>query len=374
MNKLFWALAIVSFSLFIVGNAGATMYTITDLGVLGTGTASYAMGVNTSGEVAGYAYYTTGTSAPHAVIWNNGGVMTDISGSLAAVNSRAFSVNDSGEVAGYLASPQHGFLYFNSSTVTDMSTLPGELNGASSRPTCVTDGGMVAGGGGTNGYGFVYNGTTSYSVGNLGGGNCSTWAVNDSNVAVGASMQGGIDPTTYATYSTFSGGSWTTHNLGAGAGNAFAINSSGTIVGQSGGSTLNYFGTGTYGFVAVNTSGSYTVTDLPTLGGSGNAAYSISNTGVAVGASSGHACIYTQSAGVWSVTDLDTLIPGGTGWTNLVAARGISTDGNYIVGYGTIGGQTHGFELSPVPEPSTIVLLGFAAVGLLGYVWRRRMQ
>jgi hypothetical protein len=58
----------------------------------------------------------------------------------------------------------------------------------------------------------------------------------------------------------------------------------------------------------------------------------------------------------------------------LQRATAISTNGTYICGYGTIGGQTHGFLLTPVPEPSTIVLLGSAAIGLLGYAWRRRMK
>ena len=77
MNKLLWALAIVSFSVLIVGNAVATQYTITDMGTIG-GVTSYAYGVNDSGEVAGYAYTTPGTGSPHAFTYANG-TTTDIS-------------------------------------------------------------------------------------------------------------------------------------------------------------------------------------------------------------------------------------------------------------------------------------------------------
>ena len=70
MNKLFWALAIVSFLVFIVGNAGATTYTITDMGTLGGGTNSYAYGVNTSGQVVGYSTITTGVY--HAFVYTGG--------------------------------------------------------------------------------------------------------------------------------------------------------------------------------------------------------------------------------------------------------------------------------------------------------------
>ncbi len=373
MNKLFWALAIVSFSVFIVGNAGATTYTITDMGVLGTGTASYAYGVNDSGEVAGYAFTTPGTGSPNAFLYS-GGTLMDISASWTQPLSRAYAVNDSGEVVGYLnTSPLHGFMY-NGSTMTDMSTLPGELNGATSRAFGVTSNGIVAGSGGPNAQGWVYDGTTSYAVGKLtsSANNGVIFGVNNSEWAVGASMQGGIDPTTYPIYSYYNGSSWVASKVYASGGCADIINSSGTIVGSTYSGAI-FGGTGTYGWVATYSGGTYTTTNLPTLGASGNAAFAISDTGVVVGTSNSLAFVATGSGSTWTTTDLNTLVTNGTGWV-LQRATGISTNGTYICGYGTIGGQTHGFLLSPVPEPSTIILLGFAAIGLLGYAWRKRAK
>lgn len=49
--------------------------------------------------------------------------------------------------------------------------------------------------------------------------------------------------------------------------------------------------------------------------------------------------------------DLNDLIPSGTGWL-LNTAQGINEQGP-ITGSGTIGGRTHAFLLTPIPEPGT---------------------
>jgi uncharacterized membrane protein len=68
-------------------------------------------------------------------------------------------------------------------------------------------------------------------------------------------------------------------------------------------------------------------------------------------------------------TDLNSAIDPNSGW-ELNNAYDINDSGQ-IVGFGMINGSTHGFLLTPVPEPSTLALL-FPAIlsGLLG--WRRR--
>ena len=42
-----------------------------------------------------------------------------------------------------------------------------------------------------------------------------------------------------------------------------------------------------------------------------------------------------------------------------------------VSGLGVQAGQSFTVDLTPVPEPSTFALLGVAAIGLLGYAWRR---
>ena len=65
-------------------------------------------------------------------------------------------------------------------------------------------------------------------------------------------------------------------------------------------------------------------------------------------------------------TDLNTLLPSGSGWT-LLAATGINDLGQ-IVGYGTYDGNNQGFLLTPsalgdppnvtyVPEPTSMICL-----------------
>ncbi len=122
----------------------------------------------------------------------------------------------------------------------------------------------------------------------------------------------------------------------------------------------------------------YSVTDLGTLGGSSSYAYGINSSGQVVGwtdigdISDGnrveHAFLYSGL----TMTDLNSLIDPSSGW-ELDSAQAIN-DAGQIVGYGINGlGQEHAFLLTPTPEPSTLVLLGVAAIGLLGYAQRRRV-
>jgi len=66
------------------------------------------------------------------------------------------------------------------------------------------------------------------------------------------------------------------------------------------------------------------------------------------------------------MTDLNTVLNGtGAGWT-LQGAQGGSDNGDYIVGYGLIGGVQHAFLLTSIPEPSACGMLvgGLCLLGL----------
>jgi probable HAF family extracellular repeat protein len=159
--------------------------------------------------------------------------------------------------------------------------------------------------------------------------------------------------------------SYNVTDLGGGASEAYGINDNGWVVGFS--STTNNAAQRAFLY-----DGS-TMTDLGTLGGGYCAGAAINDSGLVVGTSylNGnavhHAFLYDSS----TIIDLNTLIDPSSGWT-LLSASDIN-DAGQIVGTGrNIDGRTHAFLLTPVPEPSTLVLLGIGAVSLLAYAWRRR--
>jgi hypothetical protein len=67
----------------------------------------------------------------------------------------------------------------------------------------------------------------------------------------------------------------------------------------------------------------------------------------------------------------DCLDDSGAGWT-LGDAMAINDLGQ-IVGNGWHEGTIHAFLLTPVPEPSTFVLLGLGLLGF-GFAWRQQKQ
>ena len=83
------------------------------------------------------------------------------------------------------------------------------------------------------------------------------------------------------------------------------------------------------------------------------------------------AFLYSDSTLI-KLNDLLGIPDNGSSWV-LEDAYGINNSGQ-IVGWGAINGGNHAFIMTPIPEPTTILLMGFGILGLLGIVIRQRRK
>ena len=343
-----------------VGSVSAVVqYTVTDLGTLPGYLGSRASAINASGQVAGYAYKYS-DNQEHAFLYTNG-IMVDL-GTLPGDSwSIATGINDNGMVVGYSGNgnfgygPTHAFLYCNET----MSSL-GTFGGSSSVATSINASGQVAGYTFTSKYSdeyaFIY---TNGTITDLGLG--AALAINASGQVVGsANTFHGAGPA----FLYSNGTKISLTPFGISNNEAYGINTSGQVVG--------WFDAGSYephAFLYNNG----TTTNLHTLGGQYSSADGINDSGKVVGWSKtasdyDHAFLYSDG----SMKDLNSLIDPASGWT-LYEATAINNSG-WIVGTGhnSITYNYNAFLLTPVPEPSTFILLGFATISLLAYAWRQQ--
>ncbi len=300
----------------------------TNLGTLG-GSYSSATAVNAAGQVVGESN-NTDDSTKQAFLYANG-QLTGL-GTLGGGYSSANAINNAGQVVGYSTTANeantHAFLY-SGGKMTDLGTLPG---GNYSAATGINDAGAVVGqstlaNGSTNA--FLYNNGQMTSLGTLGGTSSFAYGINNLGQVVGQSYTAKD-----ASAAAFLYANGVMTNLGVLDGfkgsTARAINDAGMVVGTS--------------FGKLNPS---------------------------TGAFIQHAFAYNNG----TMTDLNSLLPAGSGWV-LTEAVGINNAG-LISGIGTLNGVRTAFnfdgsKINAVPEPGTIAIFTLIGGGLALRTYRRR--
>ena len=354
--------------------ADAPHYTIVDLGVVGTDTASQAFGISPNGAfVAGRSVGTT----QRATVWTSGSGQTaqpNLAGRNFAV---ANAVNNAGVAVGNSATTSFGSgalpMVWSAGVGTQLAMPAGQTVG---RANAINAAGVAVGSvnSGSAEIGVVYSGGgASIVTATTANGSFlrTAYGISDGGTVVG----NGIDPNNAAVnvgvvYDSVSG---VMTSVGALPGNngalAFGISASGGFVV---GSSMTNQGSGT---PFIWTAGGGMVAIPLPAGTSQGSARAANASGWAVGtASSAFAIpfVYDGSA-TYRLADL---IAAGTGWdlsTNTSSsALGISADGT-IVGTAVRNGATHAYAmvLTPVPEPAGWATM-LAGVGMLAAARRVR--
>jgi hypothetical protein len=336
--------------------------TVVALGGLGLPTYNntYPMGINDNNIVVGKSLDASPFLQAFAWKWNggSGGTMVNLTSTLSTnAQMAATSINANNQVTGFANDPfrsnyQTGYIADVTHAWDPTPSVPWTWTGVPS----------------TTGH------KNAFSINDHG-----VWVGVNSSAPVTNLYYDGNDPTLASSYAS-------TLAKASGVGNAcfaYVINNAGYAI--CGSPTANH----ATNWIDQTTVGSTTTTflkDIPLItGATSNIGSAMNNnavpqiTGTAVTGSGNRAYIWNY--GDAAATDLNTYATGLgaanlTGWT-FTHADGINNN-KEIVGYGTLasdGGATHVFALldvTPAPEPSTLLLLASGLAGLLAYAWRKR--
>ena len=321
-------------------------YSVTDLGILPGATASFARGINNSGQVAGVseAVDDYDNVSDEAFLWDATNGMQGLGFLRGGHDSVASGINDSGQVVGTSDDfgPFRAFLWDTVNGMRDLRTL---LDYTSSEASGINNSGQVVGvafGGGINSpHAFLWDVVNGMQdLGTLPGyTSSSAYGINNSAQVVGESYTS-VSASGHAFLWDAVNGMQDLGTLpGDGVSRAFGINDSGQVVGDS---LTDFFGPH-HAFLWDAVNGMQDLGTLP--GGNSSEAFGINNNGQVVGlASTGsafHAFLWQNG----TLSDLNDLIPPGSGWT--LASAGAINSAGQIVGYGTVNGQTHAYLLTP---------------------------
>lgn len=352
MKNVILKLMFVIIFAFISEKSSAITFSILDVGTLGGST--YGYGINNSGWV-------TGSSGGKAFLYD-GLNLVDI-GTLGG-SSYGYGVNDSGWVTGYSrrAPGPRAFLY-NGEGMSNVGTLEGSSYGRG-----INNNGWITGNsaGVSGDRAFLFDGSSIVDIGTLGGDHSYGYGINDNGWTTGYSYND------FGAVRAFVYDGLVMHNIGTlglggedwGASYGSAINNSGWVTGYA------FTGSSYHAFLYDGTS----IHDLGALSGSFSKGLGINDSGWITGnfiseAGTTRAFLYANEV----MYDLNDLLIENHGWDYLIEASAINNFGQ-IVGTGFIDGEVRAFLATPVslstpvPEPSTMIMLCIGLVGLAGFL------
>lgn len=323
--------------LFVAAPSAAVgLYSVADLGSLGNPLGSGAAALNGAGDAVGYAFVADSPYL-HAVL-NHRGTLSDL-GTLGGVQSVARDINVHGEIVGWSnlegGTTQRATLWTHGVPV-GLGTFGGDHSDARD----INDNGIVVGSS-FNAQGqeraFWWDGTL-HDLGALGGDQARAYAINNWGDIVGMASPP-INDRFHAFLGKAGSPLYDLGTLGGKTSHAYDVNEHGHVCGWS---QVDWDPVESRGFFWADG----VMKEIGTAGGEYSAGFALNDRDEVVGMTGrvdGQYVAFLWKNGV--LTDLNTLLPPGTGWV-LVRAWDIDEHG-VIVGEGRLNGESRAFMLAP---------------------------